>query len=243
VDRDGGRVTDLSKSPSRIAGMFDAIAGRYDVLNHLLSANLDRGWRRRAIASLHLTGCERVLDLCTGTADVALAAGTASPPAARVIGVDFAAAMLRVGLGKVAQRGLQDRITLVRADATRIPVVDASVDAVTTAFGIRNVEHVEVACREMFRVLTPRGRVAILEFAVPQTPGFRQAYRWYLNRVLPRLGRVVSGNAVAYQYLPDSVGAFAKPEELVTLLRQAGFLEVRAVPLTFGAVYLYTAKK
>jgi demethylmenaquinone methyltransferase/2-methoxy-6-polyprenyl-1,4-benzoquinol methylase len=236
-------VPDLSKSPSRIAGMFDAIAGRYDFLNHLLSANLDRGWRRRAIASLYLSGRERVLDLCTGTADVALAAGTASPPAARVVGVDFSAAMLRVGLGKVAQRGLQDRVTLVRGDAMWIPVTDRSVDAVTMAFGIRNVQDVQAACGEMFRVLAPRGRLAILEFTVPRTPGFRQVYRWYLNSVLPRLGRVVSGNAAAYQYLPDSVGAFAKPDELVALLRQAGFADVQAVPLTFGAVYLYTGMR
>ena len=115
-------ATDLSKSPARIAGMFDAIAGRYDFLNHLLSAGIDRRWRKHAIRALSLTGTERVLDLCTGTADLAIAARTASPPAARVLGVDFAGAMLQVGRSKLLDRHLTDRITLVRGDAARIPV-------------------------------------------------------------------------------------------------------------------------
>src|SRR5215813_13471825 len=137
------RVTDLSKSPDRIAGMFDAIAGRYDFLNHLLSAGIDTRWRKRAIASLRLTGRERVLDLCTGTADLAIAALRARPAASRVVGVDFAAAMLR----------LDGRIALVRGDATRIPAADGAVDAITIGFGIRNVEQVALACAEMHRVL------------------------------------------------------------------------------------------
>src|SRR4029077_17402711 len=133
-------VTDVSKSPDRIAGMFDAIAGRYDLLNHLLSAGIDRRWRKRAIRSLALTGRERVLDLCTGTADLAIGAVRATPAAARVVGVDFAGVMLRVGREKLRRARLDDRVTLVRGDATRIPVADGSVDAVTIAFGIRNVD-------------------------------------------------------------------------------------------------------
>src|ERR1700712_2123381 len=124
-------MTDVSKSPEKIAGMFDAIAGRYDLLNHLLSAGIDRRWRRRAIRSLQLTGRERVLDLCTGTGDLAIAAVRAQPPAARVVGVDFSSAMRRVGDNKLAKAHLTDRITLVRGDAARIPLADASVDAVT----------------------------------------------------------------------------------------------------------------
>src|SRR5262249_40108909 len=135
MDRPRPGMIDLSKSPDRIAGMFDAIAGRYDFLNHVLSAGIDRRWRRRAIQSLALTGRERVLDLCTGTGDVAIAA--AKKGARRVVGVDMAGAMLRVGAGKLG--ALANRITLVRGDATRIPVADASVDGVTIAFGIRNV--------------------------------------------------------------------------------------------------------
>jgi demethylmenaquinone methyltransferase/2-methoxy-6-polyprenyl-1,4-benzoquinol methylase len=234
-------LPDISKSPERIAGMFDAIAGRYDLLNHLLSGGIDRRWRARAIRSLRLTGRERVLDLCTGTADLAVAAMRAEPPAARVVGVDFAGAMLRVGLEKLHRLRLDDRVALVRGDATHIPVGDASVDAVTIAFGIRNVQDMAAACREMRRVLTPGGRLAMLEFAVPTTPVMGTVYRWYLNRVLPRIGRAVSRHNAAYGYLPASISAFASPDECVTILRQAGFSAISPIPLTFGSVILYTA--
>src|SRR5256885_15521797 len=127
-------MTDVSKSPAKIAGMFDAIAGRYDLLNHLLSAGIDRRWRNRAVRSLQLTGRERVLDLCTGTGDLAIAAVRARPAAARVVGVDFSNAMLRVGLEKLRKRGLSDAVALVRGDAATIPVADRSVDAITIAF-------------------------------------------------------------------------------------------------------------
>jgi len=236
-------LTDLSKSPDRIAGMFDAIAGRYDLLNHLLSAGIDTRWRTRAIASLRLTGRERVLDLCTGTADLAIAAMRARPAASRVIGVDFAAAMLRVARDKLVRRRLDDRVALVRGDATRIPAADGSVDAITIAFGIRNVEQVAPACAEMHRVLRHGGRLAILEFAVPTTPGLSTVYLWYLHHVLPRIGRIVSRHNAAYGYLPASIGAFTPPDEFVKLLRQAGFLDVAPVRLTFGSVILYTARR
>ena len=236
-------MTDVSKSAARIAGMFDAIATRYDFLNHLLSAGIDRRWRRRAIQSLALTGRERVLDLCTGTADLAIAAMRARPPASRVVGIDFAGAMLRVGREKIARARLGDRVALVRGDATRIPAAGASVDAITIAFGIRNVDDVALACAEMRRVLKPGGRLAILEFAMPTTPGLSAVYRWYLQRVLPRVGRAVSRHDAAYGYLPASIGAFTAPEEFVKILRQAGFEGVRAVRLTFGSVILYTGRR
>jgi len=221
--------------------MFDAIAGRYDLLNHLLSAGIDRRWRTRAIQSLQLTGTERVLDLCTGTADLAIAAARARPAAARVVGVDFAGAMLRVGQDKLRREQLGGRITLVRGDATCIPVADASVDAVTIAFGIRNVDQVLAACREMRRVLRRGGRLAILEFAVPTTPGVSAVYLWYLRQVLPRIGRAVSRHNAAYGYLPASIGAFATPDEFVKILQQAGFSGISPNRLTFGSVILYTA--
>jgi demethylmenaquinone methyltransferase/2-methoxy-6-polyprenyl-1,4-benzoquinol methylase len=221
--------------------MFDAIAGRYDFLNHMLSAGIDRRWRNRAIRSLQLQGTERVLDLCTGTADLAIAAARAQPAAARVLGVDFSAAMLRVGRDKRARGRLDGRVALVRGDATRIPVADAAVDAVTVAFGIRNVDQVAAACREMRRVLRPGGRLAILEFAVPTTPGVSAVYLWYLHHVLPRIGRAVSRHNAAYGYLPASIGAFSTPAEFVTILRQAGFSEISGNRLTFGSVILYTA--
>lgn len=234
---------DVNKSPERIAGMFDSIAGNYDFLNHLLSAGIDRRWRRKAIRSLTLTGRERVLDLCTGTADLAIAALEASPGAARVVGVDFAGAMLRVGLEKTRARNLTGRVALVRGDAAHIPAASDSVDAVTVAFGIRNVQDTAGACHEIHRVLRPGGRLAVLEFAIPTTPGVRAAYLWYFNHVLPRIGTIISRHNAAYGYLPASVGAFATPDEFVTILRQSGFVEIQAVPLTFGIVYLYTAKR
>jgi len=236
-------AADLSKSAGTISAMFDAIAPRYDFLNHVLSAGIDRRWRKRAIRSLQLTGRERVLDICTGTADLAIAARTATPGAARVVGVDFAGAMLDVGRDKVRRAGLARDVTLVRGDATRIPAADSSVDAVTVAFGIRNVDDVPTACREMCRVLRRGGALAILEFAIPTVPLVRTAYLAYFRHILPRIGRLVSRHSAAYGYLPDSVGAFATPDQLVETLRANGFVDVAAVRMTFGIVFLYTARR
>ena len=236
-------VAPVSKAPDRIAGMFDAIAGRYDFLNHLLSAGIDRHWRTVAIRSLALTGRERVLDLCTGTGDLAIAAMRARPPASRVVGVDFSGAMLRVGENKLRKALLTNRIAMVQGDATRIPVAGASVDAVTIGFGIRNVEDMAAACAELIRVLRPGGRLAILEFAVPTLPVFSAFYGWYVRRVLPQIGRVLSRNDSAYAYLPASISAFATPDEFVKILRQAGFSEISPTRLMLGSVILYTAHK
>jgi demethylmenaquinone methyltransferase / 2-methoxy-6-polyprenyl-1,4-benzoquinol methylase len=234
---------DTSKDPPRIAAMFDAIARRYDFLNHLLSGGLDRYWRRRALAALRLTGRETLLDVCTGTADVAIGAMRRRPPARRAIGVDFAPIMLARGRVKVMAAGLDGPIALVRGDAMRLPVKDASVDAITIAFGIRNVADVECVCAEIWRALVPRGRLAILEFSMPRTPVVRSLYAWYFRRVLPLVGRAVSGHAAAYAYLPASVGTFSTPRELVDFLERAGFVRAAAIPLTFGAVQLYLAEK
>lgn len=223
--------------------MFDAIAARYDLLNHTLSAGIDRWWRRRAIDSLRLAGHERVLDMCTGTADVAVAAARRVATRGHVIGVDFSHEMLRVAAAKIESAGLGNTISLVRGDATCIPVRDESVDVLTIAFGIRNVERPDRACREFARVLRPRGRLAVLEFALPTAPLVRAVYLTYFQHVLPRIGRALSGHQTAYGYLPASVNTFATPEEFVKLLRQSGFLDVRAVPLTFGTVFLYTGSR
>ena len=230
------------KSPERIAGMFDAIAPRYDLLNRTLSLGIDRRWRRRAVASLDLAGAGTLLDVCTGTADVALEARRQGR-ASRVVGIDFAGAMLALGRRKVAAAGEDGRVLLVRGDATRLPVPDRCADAATVAFGIRNVQRPEAACGEIARALRPGGRLAILEFGMPRVPGVRRLYQWYFHRLLPRVGRAVSGHAGAYAYLPASVGSFPPPEVFVTILRHAGFGQVRAVPLTLGIVYLYTAVK
>jgi demethylmenaquinone methyltransferase/2-methoxy-6-polyprenyl-1,4-benzoquinol methylase len=233
----------LDKAPSRIAGMFDSIAARYDLLNLVLSAGRDRYWRRRAIQSLALTGTERLLDVCTGTADVAVGAAMATPGAARVVGVDFAGGMLRHGHRKIAAAGVAARVQLIRGDATALPVADASVDALTIAFGIRNVQATDAACREIRRVLRPGGRVAILEFGLPTVPGLRQLYGWYFLRVLPRIGRLISRHGGAYSYLPASVGTFPWGQAFADLLTKAGLVEATSRPLTLGVVYLYNARR
>lgn len=223
--------------------MFDAIAGRYDLLNTVLSAGLDRYWRRRAIATLQLTGRERLLDVCTGTADVAIGAARRPAGAARVVGVDFSGAMLQHGSAKVRHGGLDTRVQLVRGDAMRLPIAAASVDAATIAFGIRNVERPDEACRELWRVLRAGGRLAILEFGLPVIPAVRPLYLWYFNHVLPRIGRAVSRHAAAYSYLPESVGTFQFGDQFAQILTDAGFSQVRSRPLALGIVYLYSAKK
>ena len=203
-----------AKEASRIAGMFDAIAERYDFLNHLLSAGLDKRWRRQAIDVLQLTGRETVLDLCTGTADLALAAMSAQPRARRVVGVDFSAAMLQIGKTKIGGAGASaPAIRLIRGDAMRIPLRDGTADAATIGFGIRNVEQPNSACREIARVLRPGGTLVILEFSLPRSPALRNFYLWYFRKILPLIGRVVSKHPSAYTYLPESVEAFPSPEE------------------------------
>jgi demethylmenaquinone methyltransferase / 2-methoxy-6-polyprenyl-1,4-benzoquinol methylase len=231
----GGEAA-LDKSPAAIAGMFDAIAGRYDALNHLLSGGLDRSWRRAAVRALALGGSERVLDVCTGTGDLAMALARR---ARQVLGVDFSGEMLRLGLDKVRAASVSGRIALARGDAMRLPCANESFDAATIAFGIRNVLDPEAVVAEIRRVLRPGGRLAILEFGSPTAPVFRQAYGWYFRAVLPRIGRLVSRHGDAYSYLPASVEQFPSGQAFADLLRRAGFNDVTARPLTFGTVWLY----
>jgi demethylmenaquinone methyltransferase/2-methoxy-6-polyprenyl-1,4-benzoquinol methylase len=222
--------------------MFDAIAPRYDLLNHVLSAGLDRRWRNQAIDALELRAGAQVLDLCTGTADLAVAA-VARVSGARVLGVDFSNEMLRLGLVKVRARRLAHSIRLVRGDAARVPLADASCDAVTIGFGIRNVAEPDLALAEIARVLRPGGRLAILEFGQPRIPGIRTLYDWYFRYLLPFIGKLVSKHDSAYSYLPASVGTFPPPPEFCRRIAAARFSRVRAVPLTFGIVYLYVGTK
>lgn len=232
----------IDKRPTRVAGMFDGIAARYDLLNHLLSAGLDRGWRVRAVRSLRLSGTQRVVDVCAGTADVAMAA-VLRGGASRVVGVDFSGEMLRLGQAKLRTSGLDRRVWLVRGDAVRLPARAESMDAATVAFGIRNVEAPERALAELHRVLRPGGRVAILEFSIPRSAAVRAVYLPYFQHVLPRIGRLISGHGTAYSYLPASVGSFVPPERMAAMLEAVGFSGVEARPLTLGIVTLFTAVK
>jgi demethylmenaquinone methyltransferase / 2-methoxy-6-polyprenyl-1,4-benzoquinol methylase len=232
----------LDKTPARIAGMFDAIAPRYDLLNHVLSAGLDRRWRDHAIEELRVPAAGRVLDLCTGTADLAIAA-VRRGSAASVIGVDFAGEMLRLARQKVSTLGLGQTVRFIRGDGTKIPLATASCDAATIGFGIRNVVDPQQALDEIARVLRPGGRLAILEFGQPRVPGIRTLYSWYFRYLLPMIGRAVSRHQSAYSYLPASVGTFPSAAAFAAILAATGFSQVRAVPLTFGIVYLYVAER
>ena len=231
----------VDKTPTRIAGMFDAIAPRYDLLNHVLSAGLDTRWRARAVSELRLQPGARVIDLCTGTGDLAVAALRAQP-AASVVGVDFAGEMLRLASRKMKSPGLSS-VRLVRGDGTRIPLADATCDAATIGFGIRNVVEPRAALAELARVLRPGGRLAILEFGQPRVPGIRSLYSWYFRYLLPLVGKMVSKHQSAYSYLPASVGTFPSPNEFASTIAATGFSQVRAVPLTLGIVYLYIAER
>jgi demethylmenaquinone methyltransferase / 2-methoxy-6-polyprenyl-1,4-benzoquinol methylase len=232
-----------AKQPARIAGMFDAIAHRYDLLNRVLSAGLDQRWRARAIAALRLRPTDVLVDVCTGTGDVALSALASATPPRRVVGIDFSGEMLRLGLVKTRRMRRETTLLLARGDATRLPLPDQSADAATIAFGIRNVQQPEAACRELARVLRSGGRLAVLEFGLPASPRFRALYLWYARRVLPVVGRAVSRHDSAYAYLPESVGRFPPPEEFGGLLQSCGFPHVEVVPLTLGIVYLYVAQR
>lgn len=185
-----------------------------------------------------------MLDMCTGTADLAMAAvGARGGQARHVVGIDFSANMLARGLAKVRAAGLGARVCLARGDATAMPVPDASFDVATVAFGIRNVIDPARTCREFHRVLVPGGRLAVLEFGSPQVPGLRAAYLWYFRHVLPRIGRLVSRHGEAYSYLPASVAEFPSGARFAAMLTDAGFTSVDVRPLTFGIVYLYLATK
>lgn len=235
-------MTAPDKTPRRIAGMFDAIAPRYDLLNHALSLGLDRGWRERAVDALRLPVGARTLDLCTGTADVAIAIAKRST-ANVVIGIDFAGAMLALGKQKIERLKLGSQVHFVRGDAAWVPMRDSSCDAAAVAFGIRNVAAPDRALAELARVLRPGARLAILEFGQPRIPGIRTLYDWYFRYLLPLVGRAVSKHQSAYSYLPASVGTFPPPSEFSALIAASGFRDVKAAPLTFGIVYLYSAER
>lgn len=235
--------TSTSKEPARIAGMFDAIARHYDTLNHLLSAGLDKRWRARAVTALELRDTDRVLDMCTGTGDLALAAINApgGHAAGQVVGIDFSEEMLKLAMKKVRTASLSSKIRLARGDATAMPLPDVAFDAAMVAFGIRNVLDPAKACEEFLRVLKPGGRLAILEFGSPAIPGLRALYLWYFRRVLPLVGRMISRHSDAYTYLPASVIEFPTGDAFADILRRAGFGAVRYQTMTFGIVYLYLA--
>jgi demethylmenaquinone methyltransferase/2-methoxy-6-polyprenyl-1,4-benzoquinol methylase len=221
--------------------MFSGIAGRYDLLNHLLSGNIDKRWRRVAVRALESSLVEgaRVLDVACGTGDLSLVLAEAG--AVRVVGLDFCRPMLEIARRKAEADSRS--IPFVEGDALRLPFADETFDIATIAFGLRNLAGVADGLRELRRILRPGGRLAVLEFSSPVVPGFRALFRFYFTRVLPRVGGLLSGSRGAYEYLPDSVLKFPDQKRLAELMREEGFEGVEYRNLTGGIAALHTGTR
>jgi demethylmenaquinone methyltransferase/2-methoxy-6-polyprenyl-1,4-benzoquinol methylase len=220
---------------SYVREMFTAIAPRYDLLNHVLSMNADRRWRRVAVGRLEWQRAPAgsYLDVCAGTLDLAAELASAPGFSGRVVGVDFSVSMLRLGVVKA------ERMRAVGADAVELPFLPETFHGCMVAFGIRNLEDAATGIAEMSRVLKPGGRLIILEFSLPTLWVVRRLYLTYFRHVLPRIGRIVSKHTSAYSYLPESVEAFPSPQRVTALLRERGLSDVGHQPLSFGVVSLY----
>ncbi len=231
----------VAEHKRRNRDMFNAIARRYDLLNHLLSGGIDVYWRRRALHAARHKRPQRVLDLATGTGDFALAADRLGPQ--QVVGIDMAVEMLRLGAAKVAAKGPSAGVDLLVGDAEQLPFQDHTFDLVTGAFGVRNFGHIPSGLAEAYRVLKPGGQLLVLDFCEPTAPLFRQLYWFYFHKVLPLIGGLVSGQRRAYAYLPRSVGTFPQGPAFVELLVAAGFSQPRYTPMTLGIAAVYQGFK
>lgn len=232
------------QEPARIRGMFSAIAGTYDVLNHVLSLNQDHAWRRAAVEAVGARPGDRVLDVCTGTGDLAMELSRAVGATGTVYGTDFCEAMVRLGIPKTAAGAAGSRVTLGVADTLRLPFRDGSFRAVTVGFGIRNVASLEAGIREMARVTAPGGKIAILEFTQPANPLFRFVYYVYFMILLPLLGNLVSGGRRnAYGYLPRSVLRFPDRHRLTRIVEECGLRDVTVHERTLSIVTIHVGTK
>lgn len=225
----------------QVARMFNNISKRYDFLNHFLSLGIDRGWRRVAVNLLRSHKPQYILDVATGTGDFAIQALSLKPQ--KVVGVDISEGMLDVGRRKVRDKGLVDVVTLQYGDSENLPFAEATFDAITVGFGVRNFEDLGRGLREMHRVLKPGGVVVILEFSRPRVFPFKQVYNFYFSIILPRIGKMVSKDDTAYTYLPKSVEAFPDGEDFLHILQDVGFKQIKCRPLTFGVSSIYTGTK
>lgn len=224
-----------------VRSLFDAIAYRYDLLNHVLSGGIDLLWRRAAIDSLVELQPKKILDVATGTGDLAIASLRLRPES--VVGVDISEAMLEIGRQKIANKNLTGSITLESGEAEHLRFADNAFDAAMVAFGARNFEHLVQGITEMRRVLRANGKIVVLEFSKPTSFPFKQLYFFYFRFVLPVIGRLVSKNTEAYQYLPDTVMQFPDGERFLDVLRSCGFTSVTRTPMTFGIATVYTGIK
>lgn len=237
-------VPPVDKSDQRVRSMFASIAGKYDFLNHLLSLNIDRLWRRFTTRTVPPQPGVPVLDCCTGTADLALAYHRAGRGKSPVVGTDFCREMLQIGTGKVARAGASDAVTLVEGDTQRLPLPDDTFGVVTVAFGLRNVKNTARGVDEMIRVARPGGKVAILEFSRPRGRVLGGLYLVFFRHVLPRVGQAIAPNdANAYHYLPTSVLQFPDGDAMLELLAARGLTSLELHPLTGGIATLYVGVK
>jgi len=231
-----------SKERTAIAQMFDRIALRYDFLNHFFSLHIDKIWRRKAVNELRGRPLDHVLDVATGTGDLALTIQKRLHPG-HITGVDISEGMLAVGRQKIEKKGLEQQISLQYGDSEALPFADHTFDAVTVAFGVRNFERLEKGLGEMFRVLKTGGKLVVLEFSIPKNRIVRSIFNFYFFRILPLMGRALSKDDHAYNYLPDSVQSFPHGAEFRNILENCGFKDVKIRPLTFGIASIYSGAK
>ena len=231
------------RDTNQIQAMFNAVAPRYDFLNRVLSVGYDRYWRKVAVNQLGKISNKTFLDVATGTGDIALEIAMRYPSALQVIGMDFSQSMLKLGSNKINEKNLDREIPLIPASAENIPLKDQVFDGAITAFGVRNFSDAQKGLLEMYRVLKPNGKIVVLEFSFPKYRLLQWLYRLYFEKLLPLIGRIISGHKTAYSYLPASVVNFPQGEEFKKLLEDSGFKKVSLITLTLGIVTLYTGIK
>ena len=225
----------------QVRSMFNKIAWRYDLLNHLLSLNIDKIWRKKLVKMLSAKQPKSILDVATGTGDLAIIAARIKPT--EIIGIDIADEMLQIGRKKVAARGFQSMISLQTADSENLPFPAERFEATMVAFGVRNFENLDLGLAEMFRVLKKNGTIYVLEFSIPTNKLFRPFYFFYFKNILPLIGKMVSKDTDAYTYLPDSVSAFPSGRSFIERLEKTGFTNCTIRSLTFGIATIYTGEK
>ncbi len=235
-------MEELNKKSDNVAAMFNSIAAKYDFLNHFLSLGIDKLWRRRLVKQLAKSNPRQVLDIATGTGDLAIQLAN-HHQLVNITGVDISENMLNIGRGKIWKRKLEERIKLKQANSMNLPFADGEFDAAMVAFGVRNFEDLSKGITEIHRVLKNGGSLYVLEFSMPSRFPMRNLYRFYFRKVLPFVGGIVSGSKSAYTYLPESVFAFPEKEKFVEIMANAGFKNCNYKRLTFGVASIYVGSK